>query len=95
MWNIFILGNTPLLLAAKNGHEDIVHLLIQNGTDINVKNEKGKFSIFILLQFIFAWRKEPNFMSLRKLIQHLHNSNFTVWNKYDWYLKSNIKIREG
>ena len=30
-----------MILAAKNGHENIVNLLIKNGTDVNVKNEKG------------------------------------------------------
>ena len=31
----YILKNTPLCVAAKNGHTDIVRLLIENGADVN------------------------------------------------------------
>ena len=37
------LGNTPLILAAKNGHEDIVEELIQHGAHVNDKNVDGQF----------------------------------------------------
>ena len=43
MWYLWI-GNTPLLFAAKNGHEDIVQELIQHGADVNDKNKDSKFS---------------------------------------------------
>ena len=31
----YILKNTPLFEAARNGHTDIVRLLIENGADVN------------------------------------------------------------
>ena len=31
----YILKDTPLCEAAKNGHTDIVRLLIENGADVN------------------------------------------------------------
>lgn len=35
-------GNTPLLLAARNGHEKLVEFLVGNGTDPHVRGEKGR-----------------------------------------------------
>ena len=32
---LFILKDTPLTAAVKNGHTDIVRLLIENGADVN------------------------------------------------------------
>ena len=31
----YILKDTPLFEAARNGHSDIVRLLIENGADVN------------------------------------------------------------
>ena len=31
----YILKDTPLIEAARNGHTDIVRLLIENGADVN------------------------------------------------------------
>ena len=31
----YILKDTPLVKAARNGHTDIVRLLIENGADVN------------------------------------------------------------
>ena len=35
-------GETPLHKAAKNGHVDMVKLLISNGANKNIKNNDGK-----------------------------------------------------
>ena len=35
-------GNTPLILAAEEGHLDIVELLIRNGAVVDVKNGEGQ-----------------------------------------------------
>ena len=32
---LYILKETPLCKAARNGHTDIVRLLIENGADVN------------------------------------------------------------
>lgn len=34
-------GNTPLLIAARNGHPDVVRWLLEQGADPNVRNENG------------------------------------------------------
>ena len=34
-FSFYVLKNTPLSEAARNGHTDIVRLLIENGADVN------------------------------------------------------------
>lgn len=34
-------GTTPLIIAASNGHMDIVKLLVEHGTNVNKSNHKG------------------------------------------------------
>jgi len=38
----FVLGMTPLHIAASENHKEIVELLIANGADVNVKGENGE-----------------------------------------------------
>ena len=45
----YILKDTPLSQAARNGHNDIVRLLIENGADVNKGEsvrEKDKLYMF-------------------------------------------------
>ena len=37
----YILKDTPLIEAARNGHTDIVRLLIENGADVNKGGRVG------------------------------------------------------
>lgn len=34
-------GDTPLIIAVRNGHEDITKILISAGADVNIKNKDG------------------------------------------------------
>ena len=34
-------GDTPLLGACSNGHEDMTQLLIEKGADVNAENDNG------------------------------------------------------
>jgi ankyrin repeat protein len=38
-------GGTPLQLAARGGHKEIVELLIENEADLNVKDKGGLTSL--------------------------------------------------
>lgn len=38
-------GKTPLHAAARQGHQEVVTLLIANGADVNAKTEKGETAI--------------------------------------------------
>ena len=38
---------TPLLLAARNGHLDSIHLLTGAGADINARNSEGKTAVYL------------------------------------------------
>jgi len=40
-------GNVPIHLAAFKGHEDIVELLIGNGSDVNTKNKFGGAALYM------------------------------------------------
>ncbi len=82
IWYLCI-GNTPLLLAAKNGHEDIVKELIQHGADMNDKNKEGKFFLFIFLYSLYKRLLEVNLSFL-----------YVNTNKYTWltlYKNSQLK----
>ena len=41
------IGDTPLTIAAYQGHKKIVELLIANGADVNTKNNNGDNSLII------------------------------------------------
>ena len=38
-------GITPLMLAARDGHTNIVKALLENGADVNSKNNKGETAL--------------------------------------------------
>jgi ankyrin repeat protein len=38
-------GKTPLHAAARQGHQEVVTLLIANGADVDAKTEKGETAI--------------------------------------------------
>lgn len=38
-------NNTALILASKFGYDEIVKILIENGADINIKNNDGKTAL--------------------------------------------------
>jgi len=43
-------GNTPLLEAARYGHEDICRLLIAAGADVKAKDKDGKTALMLAVQ---------------------------------------------
>ena len=43
-------GNTPLLEAARYGHEDICRVLIGAGADVNAKDKDGKSALMLAVQ---------------------------------------------
>ena len=50
IWILFILYNTALMIASEKGHTEIVKLLLgKEGIDINAKEGKLFYSMFILL----------------------------------------------
>lgn len=40
-------GWTGLMIAANNGHQDVVELLIQNNADVHLKDPKRKNSLYL------------------------------------------------
>lgn len=44
---------TPIMLAAAEGHEEIVSMLIQGGADVNAKNELGRTSLMFSANYGF------------------------------------------
>ena len=44
-------GSTPLHQAVRNGHTEIVELLIANGADVNSKDEDGQTPLDWAIQF--------------------------------------------
>jgi len=45
------LGNTPLIACCQNGHEAIVHLLVDSGADIHASNNKGNTPLHFCLAY--------------------------------------------
>ena len=43
-------GSTPLLEAARYGHDDICRILIANGADIKAKDKDGKTALMLAVQ---------------------------------------------
>ena len=40
---------SPLMVAAHEGHENIVTLLLQNGADINARNKDGMTPLMVAI----------------------------------------------
>ncbi len=52
-----------MILAAKNGYEDIVEELIQHGANVNDRNEDGKFMGYkkeFILNIVLTSQKLPS-----------------------------------
>lgn len=44
-------GNTPVHIAAQNGHNDLVRYLIDAGCDVNAKNSKGNTAVHMAIGY--------------------------------------------
>jgi len=40
-------GYTPLMLSAKNGHVDVVNILLNSGANVNTQASDGKTALFL------------------------------------------------
>ena len=45
-----LIGNTPLLEAARYGHEDITRVLIAAGANVKAKDKDGKTALMLAVQ---------------------------------------------
>ncbi len=68
------LGNTPLHIAMKKGHGDIVTLLLENGADIMLPNAAGKSPVslttdgsIVKLSEIFLKRREQQLAAIKSM----------------------------
>ena len=43
-------GNTGLIEAARNGHDDVVRTLLQSGADAKMRNDDGKTALMLAAQ---------------------------------------------
>ena len=50
-------GETPLMIAVKNGHQNIVNILLKAGADPNIKNNKGQTAAFFAEKEIEKFRE--------------------------------------
>ena len=42
-----LIGETPLMAAARQGYSDVVRSLIDEGADVNARNKKGQTALMI------------------------------------------------
>ena len=35
-------GDTPLIIASRNGHQDMVEMLLNHGADLTLQNDNGE-----------------------------------------------------
>ena len=54
MINVNIIGASPLHFAAQEGHADCVTLLINNGAEVNTKDNQGYNINYSSLNFLFV-----------------------------------------
>jgi ankyrin repeat protein len=52
-------GATALILAAQNGHLEVLKLLIAKGADVNAKTKDGKTALILALKNVRQIIKEP------------------------------------
>ncbi|MDY6407557.1 MAG: ankyrin repeat domain-containing protein [Pseudomonadota bacterium] len=61
-------GWTPVMIAAANGHEQVVHYLLENGADPNIQNRFGRAALHYVAKY--------NFRDIAKdLLEHGANPN--------------------
>ncbi len=45
-----LIGETPLMAAARQGYSDVVKSLIDEGADINARNKRGQTALMIAME---------------------------------------------
>ncbi len=48
-----VAGDTPLIVAAKNGHLEIMKKLVENGAEVNLANDHGNTALHYTCFFRF------------------------------------------
>lgn len=68
-------GESPLILAAKNRNAEITKLLIENGADVNLKNDKEMSALKILREeeklYLNNQNKQVYYKNLKEIIELL------------------------
>lgn len=67
-------GETPLILATRNGHTEVVRLLLTHSAEINIQSQQGNFPLYLaaeagdlnLIQLLLEHGAEINFTSETK-----------------------------
>ena len=48
-------GNTPLILASREGHKDIVEVLLNHGAEVDLPDKVSVFIKYTYLNFYAVW----------------------------------------
>ncbi|XP_061194807.1 kinase D-interacting substrate of 220 kDa B-like [Saccostrea echinata] len=70
------IGNcTPLLIATRNGHKEIVQLLVKHGADVNICTDKNTTPLFVA-------SRDGNFEIVKYLVDHGADINICTERNY-------------
>mmetsp|Transcript_23336 Transcript_23336/g.41712 ORF Transcript_23336/g.41712 Transcript_23336/m.41712 type:complete len:210 (-) Transcript_23336:199-828(-) len=48
-------GNRLVHIAAQNGHQEILELLVKNNCDVNAQNKKGQTALHMAVEYDYYW----------------------------------------